>query len=435
MPPVIARRLCLFFACMLCLVSAPAAQESAVAPVLIRGGAVFDSLRGVMLPARDILVRGDTIAAIERQIPSPKGAVVVDLRAYTLLPGLIDAHTHLLLEVEPYASITPDVVAEGDARRALRGAGHARSYLDSGFTTVRDLGNAGMFADVALKRAIHDGHVDGPRMYVSGPGLSAAEGQVEGPADRVKEFAAKEYRIVLDVADARTAVRDAVSRGADLIKVYADQRPKPGALSPEQLRAIVDEAHQLGVRVAAHATSDAPALRAVEAGVDSIEHAYELSDTTLRLIRERGVAVIPTFTDLDTEVIGPMAHKRAPSAPTAPAAQMADLLADYRGRLRRLFDSGASVVAGSDMYWNVGLPRGDAAKRVLFVYAQAGIEPGRILQAATRNAALLIGEPRLGVIEVGAFADIIAIEGNPLADFSAIERVRFVMKNGKIVSR
>ena len=423
--------LSLFFSGSLSLVSAAATQEATLAPVLIRSGPVFDSRRAVMLPARDILVRGDTIVAIEQEVQSPKDAVVIDLRAYTLLPGLIDAHTHLLLEVDPYAAITPDVVAEGEARRALRGAVHARSYLNSGFTTVRDLGNAGLFADVALKRAIHDGHVEGPRMYVSGPGLSAVEGQVEGTAERVKEYAAKEYRIILNVADARTAVRDAVSRGADLIKVYADQRPKPGALSPDELRAIVDEAHKLGVRVAAHATSDAPALRAVEAGVDSIEHAYELSDTTLRLIKERGVIVIPTFIDLDTEVIGPMARKRVPSAPAAPAG----LVDEFRGRLRRLFDSGASVVAGSDMYWNVGLPRGDAAKRVLFVYAQAGIEPGRILQAATRNAALLIGEPRLGIIEAGAFADIIAIEGNPLADFSALERVRFVMKNGTIVSR
>jgi imidazolonepropionase-like amidohydrolase len=247
-----------------------------------------------MLPACDILVRGNAIQQVAPEIPAPAGARVIDLRAYSVLPGLIDAHTHLLLQVEPYAAITPAVVAEGDVRRALRGAAHARRYLEAGFTTVRDLGNSGFFADVALKRAINDGILPGPRMYVSGPGLSAAGGQIEGPANRVDEVAAQEYRIVRSVEDARAAVREALGRGSDLIKVYADQRPKAVALSLDELRAVVDEAHRLGVRVTAHATSDVSAARAVEAGVDAIEHGYELGDSTLARIRERGIAVVLT---------------------------------------------------------------------------------------------------------------------------------------------
>ncbi|HXG87350.1 MAG TPA: amidohydrolase family protein [Vicinamibacterales bacterium] len=409
------------------------AQGPSATPVLIRAGRLFDSVRGTMLPARDILVRGNIIAEVAPAITAPAGALVIDLRAYTVLPGLIDAHSHLLLEVEPYASITTDVVAEGEVARALRGAGHARTYLDAGFTTVRDLGNAGLFADIALKRAIADGSLPGPRLYVSGPGLSAAGGQIEGPAAELAAAAAIEYRIIQNVDDARTAVREHVARGADLIKVYADQRPKPVVLSVAELRAIVDEAHRLGVRVTAHATGDASAARAIEAGVDSIEHGYELSATTLARLRERGIAVVPTFTDLDTMVIGARARARAPQPLTKPPAeQVASALADYRQRLRRLFDSGVRVAAGSDMYWNVGLPRGVAAKRVLFAYEQTGIEPVRILQAATISAAVVIGEPRLGVIEPGAWADLIAVDGNPLEALAAIERVTFVMKSGKV---
>jgi imidazolonepropionase-like amidohydrolase len=423
---------------LLCLLwgemtSFPMAQATLSAPTLIRAGRLFDSVSGTMLPARDILVRGNIIAEVAPAIQAPDGARVIDLRAYTVLPGLIDAHSHLLLEVEPYASITADVVAEGEVRRALRGAGHARTYLDAGFTTVRDLGNAGLFADIALKRAIDDGTVPGPRMYVSGPGLSAAGGQIEGPAASIDGAAVSEYRILQNVEDARAAVREHVARGVDLIKIYADQRPKPVFLSVEELRAVVDEAHRLRVRVTAHATSDAAVSRAVEAGVDAIEHGYELADATLTRLRERGIAVVPTFTDLDTVVIGPRAQARAPrSLVMPPAEQVASVLADFRQRLRRLFDSGVLIVAGSDMYWNVGLPRGEAAKRVLFAYEQAGIEPRRILQASTINAAVLIGEPRLGIIEPGAWADIIAVDGNPLEALSALERVSFVMKDGNV---
>jgi imidazolonepropionase-like amidohydrolase len=403
------------------------------APVtLLRAGRFFDSKAGVMMPARDILVRGGTIERIDPVIPPPAGARVIDLRRYTVLPGLIDAHTHLLLEVEPYSPVTRATVLEGEAARSRRGAVHARSYLEAGFTSIRDLGNAGQFGDVTLARAIAAGALPGPRMQVAGPGLSAAGGQIEGSDTDPDNVAAREYRILAGSADARAAVREAIARGAGVIKVYADQRPKPVALSPEELHAVVEEAHARGLRVAAHATSDAPAARAVDAGVDSIEHGYELSDATLSLMREKGIAVVPTFTDLDTAVIGPRAQQRT-NVPVPPADKLSAVLADYRGRLRRLFGSGVTVAAGSDMYWNVGLARGQAAKRVLFAYEQANVERRLILQAATRNAAVLLGERRAGVLEPGAFADIIAVEGDPLNSLSALENVRFVMKDGAVI--
>ncbi len=414
-----------------------AAQARALAAqgdvTVIRAGRLFDSERGVLLPARDILVRGGVVERVDAEIAAPAGARVVDLRAYTVLPGLIDAHTHLLLEVQPYASVTASVVAEGEVARALRGAGHARSYLRAGFTTVRDLGNAGGYADVALKREIEKGMLDGPRLYVSGPGLSAEGGQLDGLDLRHRGLAGEEYRIVRGVEDARLAVQEHAAYGADVIKVYADQRPKPVTLTPEEMRAIVEEAHRLNLPVAAHATSDASAWHALRAGVDVIEHGYDLADSTLARMKARGVSVVPTFSDLDTAVIGPRARARAGGTVELPSpAAMAPVIADYRGRLRRLFASGVNVAAGSDMYWDVGIPRGEAARRVLFVYGQSGIAPARILQSATSGAARVLREPRLGVIRPGSFADIIAVEGDPLADLSALERVRFVMKAGRV---
>jgi imidazolonepropionase-like amidohydrolase len=421
--------------CVTCSKPLPsvAPQDSSSTPIVIRAGRVFDSMSGVILPARDILIRGNMIREVLPEIQAPAEARIVDLRQYTILPGLIDAHTHLLLEVEPYAAITPDVVLADDASRVARGTAHARSYLEAGFTTVRDLGNSGHFADISLKRAITNGTIPGPRMYVSGPGLSAAGGQIEGRAALIDSAAAKEYRIVRSVDDARVAVRESVANGSDWIKVYADQRPKPVSLSLEELRAIVEQSHLLGVRVAAHATSDEGAQRAAEAGVDSIEHGYDLADSTLARIRQRGITIVPTITDLDTKVIAPRALARAPRSLQLPTSEkMESIRADFRRRVRRLFDSGAMIVAGSDMYWNLDIPRGQAAKRVLFAYQQADVEPKRILQAATVNAATLLGEARLGVIEPGAFADIIALDGNPMEDLDSLERIRFVMKDGTV---
>ncbi len=400
---------------------------------LIRAGRVFDSERGVMLPARDILLRGGLIEAVGEDLAAPAGARVLDLRAYTVLPGLIDAHTHLLLEVEPYAGIEPEVITkQGDVLRALRGAAHAREYLHAGITTVRDLGNAGLFADVALKRAIDEGDLPGPRMYVSGPGLSAEGGQFEGLQFRHRHLASEEYRIVRGAEDARLAVRENVTHGADLIKIYANNTPNPGYLSTEEMRAIVEEAHLLGVKVTAHATNDRAVRRAVDAGVDAIEHGYFISDSILALLAKRRVPLVPTTPDLDTAVISPRARERA-GIPLPPGEQLAPLLARAEAWLRQVASSGTTLVAGSDMYWDVGLPRGEAAKRVLFAYRQAGIEPAQILQAATINAARLIGEERLGRLAPGAYADLVAVEGNPLEEFGAIERVRLVMKEGKII--
>lgn len=427
-------------AAALVFVTLPAAGGGQTPPptrvTFIRAGRLFDSATGTLLPARDIVVRGNLVESVGENLAVPQGAVVVDLSKYTVLPGLIDAHTHLLYLEDPSANLTMEgiksLTVEGTPLRALRGAARARTFLTAGITSVRDLGNSGRFGDVALRTAINEGSAEGPRVYASGPGLSPEGGQFYGLQQGHRAIAEEEYRVVRGVEDARQAVRENVTYGATVIKIYSNSTPNPAYLSVEEMRAIVDEAHLMGRKVAAHATNDRAVLRAVEAGVDSVEHGYQVSDSTLALMKQRGVALVPT--DADAKTLGLMFERSRRNPPPGPEAQTR-ILESGRRRLRRAVAAGVQIVAGSDMYIDVGLPQGEAARRVLFAYREAGMEPARILQSATANAAPLLGEPRLGVIKAGALADIIAVEGDPLADFDAVERVRFVMKDGRVYVR
>ena len=397
--------------------------------IVIRAGRLFDSEKGIFLPARTIVVKNNLIESVGENIPVPSGARVIDLSRYTVLPGLIDAHTHLLYLEDPSVGLTTEgikaLTVEGTTLRALRGAARGRTFLTAGITTVRDLGNSGRFGDVALRIAINEGSVDGPRMYVSGPGLSPVGGQFPGLQSSYQQIAEEEYRIVRGAEDARLGVRENVTYGARLIKIYSNNTPNPTYLSMEEMRAIVDEAKLLRIKVAAHATSDIAVRRAVEAGVDSIEHGYEIKDETLALMKQRGTALVPT--DIDD-----FSLKRYAERSKTPQASLQRFVDAARDRLRRAIAAGVTIVAGSDNYIDMQMPQGEAAKRVLFAYRESGMEPVQILQSASINAARLIGDQRLGVIKPGAFADIIAVDGDPAQDFTAIERVKFVMKNGKV---
>ncbi len=414
---------------------APVVHGQTIAPetTVIRAGQLFDSEKGVFLPARDILIKGNLIETVGENLPIPNGARVVDLRRYTVMPGLIDAHTHLLYLENPSGGLTAEgvkaITMEGTPLRALRGAARARTFLLAGITTVRDLGNSGRFGDVALRTAINEGSLDGPRMYVSGPGLSAEGGQFPGLQYNYRGIAEEEYRIVRGAEDARLAVRENVTYGANVIKIYSSASPNPGYLSLEEMRTIVAEARLLGVKVTAHATSDLAISRAVEVGVDSIEHGYQATDATLKLMKERGVPLVPTY--LDSVNLKRLYAIARPNRPLTPEELSTTLKQRYE-RIGRAVKAGVTIVAGSDNYIDLNVPQGEAAKRVLCTYHDAGMETARILQSATINAARLFGEPRLGVIKTGAFADIIAVDGDPVKDFDALERVKFVMKDGKI---
>jgi imidazolonepropionase-like amidohydrolase len=407
--------------------------QTANQPVtVIRAGHLFDSENGTFLAARDIIVKGNLIETVGENLPVPAGAKVIDLRSFTVLPGLIDAHTHLLYLENPKGGLTMEgikaLTVEGTPLRALRGAARGKTFLTAGITTVRDLGNSGRFGDVALRMAINEGSLDGPRMYVSGPGLSSEGGQFPGLQFGYKQIAEEEYRIVRGIEDARNAVRENATYGANTIKIYSNNTPNPTFLSVEEMKAIVDEAHLLRMKVAAHATSDTAVRRAVEAGVDSVEHAYQVSDETLKLMKEKGVAMVPT--DADLQSFKYFIEQGGGRALTD--EQIVQQLKPQRDRLQRAIAAGVTIVAGSDMYIDMQRPQGEAAKRVLFAYLESGMKPAQILQSATINAARLFNNPRLGAVKAGSFADIIAVEGNPAENFAAVEKVRFVMKNGKV---
>ena len=402
---------------------------------VIRAGRLFDSEAGTFLPAREILVRGGKIVQVAERVDRPAGARVVDLSSFTVLPGLIDAHTHLLYLEQIGGGLTMEglkaLVNEGLPLRALHGAARARTFLEAGITTVRDLGNSGRFGDVALKQAIDDGSVDGPRIVPAGPGLSPIGGQFPGLKPGYEGLASDEYRIIRNPSEAADAVRENVTMGARVIKIYSNNTPNPGYLSLEEMQAIVATAKMHGVRVAAHATNDAAVHRAALAGVNSIEHGYELSDSTLALMARKGITLTPT--DIDSvNIIGYLRLSR-PGAPDPTPAEVAGYLAQYRGRLMRAVNAGVTITAGSDNYIDFKVPQGFAAKQVLLAYRGSGMTAAQVLQAATINDARLLDMAgRIGVIKVGASADLIAVDGDLQQDFTAINRVKFVMKEGTV---
>lgn len=412
-----------FGICFLLLLAgaSSAAQTGNDSLTIIRAGRLFDSERGVFLGARDIVVRGKVVDDVRPPGPAPAGARLIDLQRYTVLPGLIDAHTHLLIGPEAQNEVGGEL--DEPPLRVLRAAARARSFLRAGTTTVRDLGDAGQFLDVALRKAIDEGSAEGPRMIVSGPGLTF------GPNE--------DNRVVRGVADGVLAVRDNFLKGAELIKLYFGSI-YPGGVSlgtPMEVRAIVAEAHRLRMKVTAHAFTDAAALSAIDAGVDAIEHGYYLSDSVLRLMKAKQMTLVPTDIDSVSWFAWDRDHGGPGYGPTPRE------LTRRRDRLRRALALGVTIAAGSDA---LGSPVGTGTRHVLYAYAEAGAAPIQILQAATINAARLIGLDRpspdalprrnhsIGAIKPGAFADIIAVEGDPGTDIRALDQIRFVMKDGTV---
>ena len=433
----------LFFSCSLIMAQTSGIKSQTAAKMyLIKAGNLFDSEEGVFKKNMVIVVKGSIIEQVssEPEISDSlwKICTLVDLSAFTLLPGLIDAHTHLLSESKLYpgnADVSLAYLRElnlrNDALRALYGASRAKAALESGITAVQDLGNSGLFADVALRDAINLGYVPGPRMRCSGPGLSTQRGQLPGLLYEQQELASKEYRIIRGIDDAVQAVRENVTQKADVIKIYSDNQPNVTMLSIEEMSAITREAHRYGIKVTAHATTNKAVYNAVQGGVDAIEHGYQIEDTTMQLMAKRGVVWVPTFSDSTTFVKGMSLIRPGTSA----LSQMASSrIKSVSASLQRGIKYGLTIVAGADDYSTIGMPYGELFKRTIGMYVRAGMTIPKALQTATTAAAKhLRWENKIGVLKKGAWADIIAVDANLPESIEALLTIHFVMKGGVVV--
>lgn len=420
------------------------AHSQSLGPSLkvVRAGRLIDVRSGNVINDAFILIENGRIKQVGTSVsvPVPPAIEIIDLGNMTVLPGLIDCHTHLLQNYDvalggddPNMILT--VTQLGTVKRALLGAKMGREDLEAGITTVRDLGNSGLNGDVALRDAIRSGWVIGPRILASTRAISAAGGQFGSVSAETQKIIEQEYVVISNVDEARRAVRQAFYDGADLIKVIVNTGPR--VISLEEMKAIVEEAHRVNRKVAAHAIGNTATRIAAEAGVDSIEHGYTIPDDVLKMMAQKKIYLVPT--DYPAEFYLSVFGRTSNATPEQIRQQEEGARAFAKSnneRLARAVKMGVLIAAGSDEYYDVpGKTRGQSSLLMFRAYSAAGMTPLQIIRAATVNAAdLLAGERALfGSLEAGKFADIIAVEGDPLKDITVLEQVRFVMKGGTII--
>ncbi|GAB4014384.1 amidohydrolase family protein [Spirosoma migulaei] len=408
------------------------AQTPATRFTLLRVGKLYDSDTRTFLKDQQILIQNDLIRDVGVKLAVPKGTTIIDLAHCTLTPGLIDAHTHLLIEQKTQTETGFQEAAKLPAQQRIeQGLTIAKQHLQAGITTVRDVGNSGQYLDIRLQKLLLANKALGPSLYASGPIMSPPGGQFGKlfPADSF--IIDQEYRVIRGAADARTAVLDHIKQGVNVIKVCMNTDNR--VLAPEEIKAIVLTAHAHQIPVTAHATYDESARDAVLAGVDGIEHGYSLSDSTLSLMAERKVYLVPTDVSIHkgkllVAGIG-MKGKEADDYLTTN-------LNAFHDRLRRAVKKGIMIVSGSDYYNFIkGIERGNGATDVLLAYHEAGIPVPDVLGFATTNAAKALGiSPTYGSLRKGSKANLVAFQGDLEGNFAEVLfSVRAVFHEGQLV--
>lgn len=424
--------------------------QAPAAVTFVKAGRLLDPRTGNVLAPAAVRIEDGKIKEVgspsQLRAHAPAGAKTIDLGRATLLPGLIDSHTHLLLDVvvppeeeskrHENGIFVPALllaIAESPTKRAFLGAEMAREDLESGIITVRNLGHSGIDGDTELRDAINAGRVPGPRILASARKLITRGEYVQNLNPALAESILKQEFLLIDGPEsARQAVRQNIFQNVDVIKVSADEnRTVP------ELAAVVEEAHRNHLKVAVHAIDAKSIQTAIDAGADSIEHGNEISEGQLKQMRDRGI-----FLDLTPTFYGGFFLKiTEPSIVMSPAVHADEVSAAARGKARyealvqRVLKSGVKFAAGSDMCWFYpGKTRGQASTATFVNLHQAGMQPLDVIRAVTSNAAEMLGwQDRVGVIEPGKFADFIAVRGDPVADITELERVGFVMKSGEVV--
>ena len=391
--------------------------------VVIKAGRLIDPGAGTAAANQIIVIEGSTIKAVGPNLSIPKDARIIDLSRATVLPGLFDCHTHMCATIrvrgnameELRSDILVYMIGETTGYRALLGAANARSMLDAGFTTIRDMGNAGNYADIDLKRAIDNGLVPGPKMYVSGKIIAPFAGQVIVNTE-FRDIGKQDY-IYADTRDEiRKAIRENIHFGADWVKIVVDDQRY--LYSVDDLKFIIDESAQAGFRVAAHTITEPGGLNTAEAGVASIEHGFLLNDKALEWAKKNGCVLVGTpFPKGQLKAMG-----------------LADFYPAIVDVQRRAYKMNVTMAYGSDCSFVIqNKGRGELALEHIESFVEAGISAADILRMMTTNAAKLLGvDKERGAISQGMAADLIATADNPLDNIHALKNVTFVMREGKI---
>ena len=406
----------------------PAAEPAR--PIVLHAARLLDVETGKMLTPGEILVRGERIVEVGSTVTHPAGAEMIDLGDKTLLPGLIDAHVHLFLH--PGAEDL-QTVEESVPQRTLIAVAAAKEDLLAGFTAERDMGTEGAgSADTAVRNAINQGLFPGPRLRISGNAIDILGGHEDATRYNPEQHVLSNATYANNAAELVTVIRQQFKEGADFIKIYETGRDSfrdgkfstPYQYTEPELLTAVTEAARVGKRVAVHATGEPGTLYAAQAGVASIDHGDQLSDETMRIMREKQIFLVPTFTI--SEYFAD--HAASPAA----SERQHQALAYHAQEFRKQLAAGVQVAMGSD----VGpFPHGTQA-REFELMVKYGMTPLASIQAGTLNGAKLLGwQGQIGALKAGYLADIVAVPGNPLDDISALKKVSFVMKGGVVYKR